>query len=217
MKLVIIRPQPGADATAARVEDAGHEALLIPLFAVEPVAWQLPDAKSYDGLLLTSANAVREAGPQLKAFAHLPVLAVGKVTATAAQQAGLQNLVAGNSGVESLLSDVSGKNLLWLTGEDHTTFQAPESVHVDTRVVYRSVASPVPGNFAAMVLQADHVLLHSARAAGHFASLIAAQGIEKAAVSIAALSDGIAEAAGKGWKSVHIASDPNDAALLSLL
>jgi len=59
MKLLVIRPQPGADATAARIVNAGHEALLMPIFAVEPVAWEAPSAADYDGILLTSANAVR--------------------------------------------------------------------------------------------------------------------------------------------------------------
>lgn len=216
MKLLVIRPQPGADATAARIKAAGHEPLVIPLFAVEGVAWEAP-AADYDGLILTSANAVRQVAPKLKAFAHLPVLAVGKVTAMAAEQAGLDIAVVGNSGAEDLLSGVADRKLLWLAGEDYTPVVAPPSLRVDVCIVYRSAALPVPAGFNDLVLQADHVLLHSVRAAEYFASLLLAQGIQKAAISIAALSAGVAEAAGDGWKSVHAAPEPNDAALLSLL
>lgn len=216
MKLLVIRPQPGADATAARISAAGHEPLLMPLFAVEAVAWDAP-ADDYDGLLLTSANAVRQAGPELKTLAHLPVLAVGKVTAMAAEQAGLHVAEVGNSGAEELLSGVADRKLLWLAGEDHTSFAAPPSVQIDVRIVYCSAALPVPESFDNLVSQADHVLLHSVRAAQRFASLVVAQGLEKATISIDVLSASIVEAAGDGWKSAHVASEPSDAALLSRL
>jgi uroporphyrinogen-III synthase len=217
MKLLVIRPQPGADATAARVEGAGHEPLLMPLFAVEPVAWTAPPLENYDALLLTSANAVRQAGEQLSALAQLPVLAVGKVTATAAERAGLNVTVMGEAGVDSLLQAAQNRRLLWLAGEDRTIPVAPDSVQIDTRVVYRSAALAKPANFGAVTLLADFVLLHSARAAARFSLLADKEAIDRRHISIAALSDGIAEAAGKGWKSVRIAAAPNDAALLSCL
>ena len=217
MKLLVIRPQPGADATAARVKAAGHEALMMPLFGVEPVAWDLPTADDYDSVLLTSANAVRQAGPQLAALTHLPVVAVGEVTARAARHAGLMVSHTGDAGAEALFSEVQDWRLLWLAGEDRTEIIAPESVRIEIRVVYRSAILPVATNFSEMTLAADYVLLHSARAAEHFASLVADQRFDKAAISIAALSGKIAVAAGDGWRSVHVAPQPNDAALLSCL
>jgi hypothetical protein len=42
-------------------------------------------------------------------------------------------------------------------------------------------------------------------------------GDRKPAISIAALSGNVARAAGEGWKSVRIAAQPSDAALLSCL
>jgi uroporphyrinogen-III synthase len=217
MKLLVIRPQPGADATAARIEAAGHQALVMPLFAVESVAWTAPSAADYNGILLTSSNAARSAGPQLARFAHLPVYAVGKVTAAAAAQMGLRVSHAGNADAETLLSGVVRMKLLWLAGEDHSDLVPPASVQVDTCIVYRSAALPVPAGFAGMVSSADYVMLHSARAAGHFASLARRKEIDSANISIAALSANIAEAAGIGWKSVRVATAPNDAALLSCL
>ena len=217
MKLLVIRPQPGADATAARVKAAGHEALMMPLFGVEPVAWDLPLAENYDSLLLTSANAVRQAGPQLGALAHLPVVAVGEVTAAAARIAGLIVSQTGDGGAEALLADLRDCRLLWLAGEDRTDIAVPASVRIEIRVVYRSAILPVATNFSEMTLAADYVLLHSARAAEHFASLTADQGFDKSAISIAALSEKIAVAAGDGWRSVRVAPQPNDAALLSCL
>jgi uroporphyrinogen-III synthase len=217
MKLLVVRPQPGADATAARITAAGHEPLLMPLFAVQPVNWDAPSAADYDGLLLTSANAVREAGTQLAFFAHLPVYAVGMVTAAAAEQAGLRVGHIGNNGADELLSERRNCRLLWLAGEDHSRFDIDASVEIDLRIVYRSAALPVPYNFREMTLQADHVLLHSARAADRFASVIGQQALDRADISIAALSEKIAIAAGEGWRSRRVATHPTDAALLSCL
>jgi uroporphyrinogen-III synthase len=217
MKLLIIRPQPGADATAARVKAAGHEALLMPLFEVQPVDWQAPSVVGHDGLLLTSANAVRQAGPQLTSFAHLPVLAVGKVTAGAALKAGLTVSQIGDAGVEALLSHAENHRLLWLAGEDQTDLIAPPTVEVDIRIVYRSAAVPAPDHFHPVISQADCILLHSVRAATYLSAILSDQHLEKAKLSIGALSEGIARAAGGGWKSVRVAPSPNDAALLSCL
>lgn len=217
MKLLVVRPQPGADATAARIGAAGHEPLLMPLFAVQPVSWDAPSADNYHGLLLTSANAVREAGPQLASFAHLSVYAVGKVTAAAAERAGHHVGHIGNGGADELLRDLRNCRLLWLAGEDHRKFGTDASVEIDLRIVYRSAALPVPHDFREMLLQADHVLLHSARAAERFATIVGEQGLDRADISIATLSEHIAIAASEGWKSLRIASEPTDAALLSCL
>ena len=184
---------------------------------MEPVAWAAPAADNFDALLFTSANAVRQAGEQLSAFAHLPVLAVGKVTAAAAAHAGLNVSVVGEAGISGLLQSVRHRRLLWLAGEDRSSPLVPVSMQIEARVVYRSAASPKPPNFSEAMLQADYVLLHSARAAVRFSLLADQQAIDRDHIRVAALSAAIAAAAGRGWKSVRVASAPNDAALLSCL
>lgn len=217
MKLLVIRPQPGADATASRIVKSGHEAMLMPLFAIEPVVWDAPSVQNYDAILLTSANAVREAGPQLAAFTDLPAYAVGKITANAAERAGLHVAYSGMAGATDLVNSLENIRLLWLAGEDHSAITAPPSVVIDVHIVYRSAALPVPSDFCAVLAQADYALLHSARAAGYFSELVFEHRLDRAAISIAALSKNIAIAAGDGWKSVQIAAEPSDSALLSCL
>ncbi|MBL0925608.1 MAG: uroporphyrinogen-III synthase [Sphingomonadaceae bacterium] len=217
MKLLILRPQPGADATAVRVRAAGHEPLLMPLFVVEPVDWTALSPGDYDKLLLTSANSVRHAGTDLAKYRDLPVLAVGQNTADAARGAGLSVEHIGNSGVDELLAKVDHCRLLWLTGEDRVEPQYDPSIRLDTHIVYRSTALPAPEAFEDFTRSADHVLLHSPRAARHFGFLLAERNLAKSAISIAALSPNIAQAAGHGWKSVFVASGPSDKALLSCL
>ncbi|HEY0629709.1 MAG TPA: uroporphyrinogen-III synthase, partial [Sphingomicrobium sp.] len=64
-KLLLLRPEPGLSASAERARALGLEVICRPLFEVEPVEWASPDPAAYDGLLLTSANAVRHGGPEL--------------------------------------------------------------------------------------------------------------------------------------------------------
>lgn len=220
MKLLVIRPQPGADATAARIRSAGHEPIVVPLFEVQPNAWDLPSANQCDALLLTSGNAVRSAGEGLDVLRGLPVFAVGSATAGAAHAAGLVTTAVGESGVADLLTIVQNgghRRLLWLAGEDRIAVSVPDGMTLELRIVYRSVALPAPDDFASDAHSADAILLHSPRAARHFALLCDDQAIDRADVTIAALSPAIAENAGQRWKALITAAEPNDAALLSQL
>lgn len=220
MKLLVVRPQPGADASAKRVREAGFEPLVMPLFAIEPVKWTVPDPAANDALLLTSGNAVRMAAVQLRDLAALPIYAVGTATADALTRAGLTATATGTSGVDKVLgmAEADGhRSLLWLAGEDRTATQPPHGMTLDVRTVYRSAAMAAPSGLAESIAATDAVLLHSARAASHFAHLCESLGIDRADIVIAALSAKIAEAAGTGWYAVVIAGQPNDTSLLSAL
>ena len=47
-RLLILRPEPGAGATVERARAFGLDALTVLLFKVEPVAWEAPEAGSFD-------------------------------------------------------------------------------------------------------------------------------------------------------------------------
>ena len=80
-RLLVLRPEPGASETVRRAHERGLDAVAIPLFEIETARWEVPEAGGFDGLLLTSANAVRHGGEQLQALRGLPVYAVGQATA----------------------------------------------------------------------------------------------------------------------------------------
>ncbi len=83
MKILVLRPQPGADETAARARDLGLEPVVAPLFTVRPLAWTAPDPAAFDAVMLTSASAARQASEGLAPFKQLPCYAVGEATAAA--------------------------------------------------------------------------------------------------------------------------------------
>ncbi len=217
MKLLIIRPQPGADATAKRVRDAGFEPIVMPLFAIEPLPYPPVAPENYDALLLTSGNAVRAASDALKHLSPLPFYTVGAATARALEKASLEPGFVGTEGINALLlkaQENGHRNLIWLAGEDYSEPTLPEEIKLDIRFVYRSVPVPTPPNFDKEVRQADAVMLHSSRAAEYFAGSCDRAGVARQDITIATFSKNIADSAGEGWADVIVAAAPNDAALL---
>jgi uroporphyrinogen-III synthase len=207
--LLILRPEPGAGATAKKAEARGLSPIIRSLFAVEARAWDAPDPARFDSVLITSANAVRHGGTAVGRFRHLPAFAVGAATAHAARDAGFANVVEG-SGTASdalrALGEAGHSQPIHLAGADRTAY--PElTFTVTTRVVYAATPIDVDlptGHYVALV--------HSVRAAARFAALCPSP----AHVDVIAISMLVADAARPGWRSVHIAADPADNAMLAL-
>ncbi len=218
MKLLVLRPQPGADATVKRAEALGIEAVAMPLFVIEPVLWDVPDPGKYDALIITSANTLVHAGHGLEQLQGLPVLAVGPATASQAKAAGFKVCVIGDSGVAHLIGlakKYGYRELLWLTGADHVEVAWPSAIQIDRVIVYCSVKITHPEGIAAVLGDPVITALHSPRAAKYFAEICDGNGIDKHQQSLAALSPAVAKAAGAGWSNVVTAEHPNDASLLS--
>ena len=207
--LLIVRPQPGADATAARVRALGFHPVIAPLFAIEPVAWTPPDPEHFDALLLTSANAVRHAGEVLSRYAALPTFAVGRATEGVANARGLRVVATGDSGVEAILPAIEAEGwtrVLHLAGRDHHPYPST-ALHITTCIVYAAVETA-----ATLPNPPCVALLHSERAATRLAHLAS----DRAAIAVVAISSDVAKAAGPGWRHVAIAPTPDDAAMLAL-
>ena len=208
-RLLVLRPEVSANATVARARAAGLEAIAIPLFEIEPVEWQAPDAGSFDGLLLTSANAVRSAGEQIDLLRGLRVYAVGDATAEAARGAGFDIAATGDSGIDRLLDSIEADlRMLHLCGAERREPRDARQA-ITPLTVYRSREidqpdlSPAPGQLA---------LIHSPRAGMRFAELVK----DRTTIAVAAISTAALEAVGEGWEMAEAADAPNDDALLAL-
>ena len=208
-RVLVLRPEPGASETVERARAFGLEAIRVPLFEIQPVEWTAPDPAAFDGLLLTSANALRFGSDELEKLRALPVYAVGEATAEAARKAGFIISATGDSGIVQLLGSISPNlRLVHLCGADRKT-AAGAAQAITAIVVYRAMEIDAPELASAAGTVA---LIHSPRAGRRFAELVARRG----AISIAAISPAAAEAAGVGWKSVAAAERPTDEALLAL-
>lgn len=215
--LVVVRPEPGLSETLIGARDRGLNAIAAPLFTIEPVAWDAPDAGAFDGLLIGSANAVRHGGAGLHRLSALPVHAVGERTAAAAREAGFRVASVGSGGLQQLLGSLSGPlRLLRLAGEERAALEPPPNLEIEDRVVYRACALDL-AEPAIDVLRAGAVaVLHSGAAARRLAEECERLAIDRRAVLLAALAPGIADAAGPGWRSVSVGATISDPALLAL-
>ena len=101
-KLLLLRPEPGLSASAARAARWGWTSSPARCSAIEPVEWEAPDPTEYDALLLTSANAVRQAGRLLQDFAGCRPTPSEMRPLKPRGTAGLQLAGVGRSDIEEL-------------------------------------------------------------------------------------------------------------------
>jgi uroporphyrinogen-III synthase len=156
----------------------------------------------------------------LESARDIPIYAVGSATASALAHLSLPVAATGSSGVEALVGVAAADGhtkLLWLAGEDHSAVPQIAGVHIDIAIVYRSAALETPAQFAAQVTICDAVILHSSRAAVHFAHLCDAGGLSRSKIALATFSNAIAASAGDGWAQIIVAASPNDAALMDAI
>jgi len=208
-RVLVLRPEPGAAATVKRARERALDAVAISLFEIEPVAWEAPEAGSFDGLLLTSANAVRHGGQGLASLRGLKVYAVGEATADAARNAGFDIAASGDAGVDRLLASIEPDlKLLHLCGRDRRD-TADVAQRISSIAVYQANAVQKPDLSTAV---GSVALIHSPRAGERFAELVG----DRSSIAIAAISPAAAEAVESGWQAVEASDEPSDDALLAL-
>src|ERR1700704_1777136 len=90
VRLLVTRPEPDAERTAAALRSRGHQVEIAALLRIESI----PDAElgpgPWSALVVTSANALRalESHPRRAELLGARVFAVGRSTAAAARAAG---------------------------------------------------------------------------------------------------------------------------------
>jgi uroporphyrinogen-III synthase len=197
----------------------GLQPIIAPIFTLEALAWEPPPASEFDAVLITSANAARLGGPGLGGFLHLPCHAVGEAAAQAAEEAGFENIRTGPSDGTALLRMMIEEGLssaFHPHGRDHIPLHHPHLGIVSRAVYVAEAADALPEQAVSGLRREALVLLHSPRAASHFARLLEASGLSKAQVDLALISEQAAMAAGADWRSVSVAPAPRDHALLEL-
>jgi uroporphyrinogen-III synthase len=239
MAVLVTRPQPDDETTAAALRARGFEVLLAPMLRFEPVAFHDDEEARYGAVIVTSSNALRGIAPHLKAsrLLELPLFTVGEHTAEAARRAGFNKVIsaAGDAASlrDSVLAAVKTKELkktgtlLYLAGADLARDLAGElgerGFTVVTQTTYRMV--PVPSlprdacdAFAANRIEA--VLHYSRRSARAFLDAARAGGVEISALAIpqCCISAGVASVVrDAGATQVMAATSPDENALFETL
>jgi uroporphyrinogen-III synthase len=175
MRLLVTRPEPDNERTAAALRAQGHEVLLGPLLRIETI----PDAElgtgPFAGILLTSANGARAiaAHRRFGELTALPVIAVGRTSADAARNVGFAQVASADGDARDLLQLAGARfsgsplPLLYLAGEDRSRELGGElsGLAVRTVVVYRATKAASFPSAARVALEAGRIdaVLHFSR------------------------------------------------------
>ena len=233
MRLLLTRPDPDAQRTAAALRAQGHDVVTAPLLRIEPAA----DAKIGEGpwaaILITSANAahVISAHARISHLRALPVFAVGRRSAQAMGAAGFADVTSADGDASDLARLVAARlqpaaPLLYLAGEDRSGDLAGDlrarGFAVETTMIYRAVAATGLPAAAAEALASgiDGVLHFSRRSAGAYVDAARAAGVLANALKpvhfcvSAQVAEPLAQA---GAADIRVAERPNEAVLLALI
>jgi len=236
MAVLVTRPHPDSETTAASLRAKGYDVVLAPLLRFEPVACSGLEAE-YGAVIVTSANALRAVEGQLgESLLKRPLFAVGETTAAAASKAGFGKVTAAKSDAAELrdlvLAGVKKRQfrrsdaLLYLAGADLSRDLASElgagGLNVVMATTYRMAAlSHLPREvceaFAANTIQA--VLHYSQRSARAFLDASRAEGVEISALAVphCCLSPNIAAILHEAGAQVFSAASADEKALFAAL
>lgn len=239
MAILVTRPHPDNEATAAALRARGYDVLLAPVLKFEPVPFHDDSEARYSAVIVTSANAIRAIAPQLPELGllKLPVFAVGEHTASAARDAGFAEAIVAGGDAAALRDRVRQRardkmlkkksTLLYLAGADLSRDLAgelgAEGFCVVTRTTYRMapvkhLPRDVCDAFAGHAIQA--VLHYSWRSARAFLEAARSEGVEISALAIpqCCLSETVAGVLREaGAAQVAVAASPDENALFGTL
>ena len=234
MRLLLTRPEPDVQRTAAALRARGHSVIVASLLRVEAIADAALGPGPWAAILITSANAARAivGHRRLAELTGLPVLAVGERSAQAMRSAGFAEVTSADGDVDDLVAAVAAHlkppaQLLYLAGQDRAGDLAAvlreKNFAVDTVVVYRAVvAETLPAEAAAALAgKLDGVLHFSRRSAEAFLAAASNSGVRNAALTDPVhfcLSPQVAEPLVRaGAHHIRIAPQPHEAALVGLV
>ncbi len=208
MRILVTRPEQSAVRTGERLKVLGHEAIYLPLFEAEHDAEAVARARACRdeaAILVTSAEAIRALGCAGQ-LSNIPVFAVGKTTAKAAEDAGFTRVETANGDgaalAEILRERFAGETkpkLLYLAGEPRSPRLEQELAvarfSLKVLVCYRMRPLDLTGDILQTAFQQkpDTVLLYSAETARRFFKLAESFLKERQDIQILCLSAAIAE------------------------
>jgi uroporphyrinogen-III synthase len=234
VRVLLTRPQPDGERTAAALRARGHTVVLAPLLRIEPLADAPLDGAPWTAILVTSANAAAAIGGHARVteLRALPVLTVGARSAQEMRAAGFKDVSSADGDAQALAALAlarlpRGVSLLYLAGVDRSGDLAaalsPHGFRVNTAAIYRAVATDaLPAAAADALAEGVGGVLHfSRRSAQTFVDTAQRAGLGAKAFAGPAhfcLSAQVAQPLQlAGAAGIHIAATPREDALLALV
>jgi uroporphyrinogen-III synthase len=172
VRIVVTRPTGQEEELARGIEALGHEAVLCPLLAVEPLGNEPIDVSGYDWVIVTSVNGARELRRRMSGSPRR-FAAIGPATAEALGGADLVPAVSTQEGLLAELPRPAGR-VLFAAAEGARTLLVEELDATFLPLYRTNELSP------AVAPDGDLVVLASASAARAWAAL----GVAVPAISI---------------------------------
>ena len=230
MKMLVTRPEPDAQATLARLNALGIDAVAAPLMLRQTLETSLPPPDGFTAMVVTSANAIRALADRgvLEQYRHLPVFAVGDHTAREANEAGFVRVSSAAGAFQDLVNAMTIARMrgpiFYPTGKhqsaDLAKALAPLGVMVATSKIYDMVAvEALPqAILAELGGEIGAVLAYSRRSAEIFATLAAALPRDRRTkLAMLCLSEAVAEPLLEArFSRIGLADRPDEDAMMSL-
>jgi uroporphyrinogen-III synthase len=232
MRVLITRPEPDNQRSAAALEALGHVPLLARLTQIRPCN-PVFRTGSFEALVATSAHALTCLPPEWRSalINAAPIYVVGDRTALAASEAGFEDVRTGPgdaTGLVALLLEQlkPRSHVLYLAGEPRKAgleqLLAEANHAVETVIVYRAEPYAVPP--VALIDALDGMplaVLHFSRASAESFATLASRANRTSQARVAwhfcLSADVAAGLAGLQTDVVVVAAKPNEATLLEAL
>ena len=125
MRVLVTRPLPAAERTAAALRARGHQPILCPVLCLADLPADI-DPTAFAAIAVTSANAVDALSryPAIAALTDLPLYAVGDKSAQRARAAGFKKVQSAAGSVDDLCRliaaswDAAAGELLYAAARD---------------------------------------------------------------------------------------------------
>jgi len=233
MRVLVTRPRPDADTTAALLRARGHVPLVVPLLEIVPLAPGQPfGIRDVQAFLVTSANGARVLAAATPARS-VRVFAVGAASAETARAVGFDHVESADGDVETLAALVtaclvpSGGRLIHAAGSvsagDLGGTLEKAGFDVEKKALYRAETPEVlPAALESLLRDGgiDAALFYSPRTARTFADLVNRAGLVEKLSDIDAFC--LSRAVADGLESlpfsdVQVSYTPEQVQLLELL
>lgn len=227
--VLVTRPLPQAEATAARLSRLGYDPILSPMLRIEAV--DPPPALALTGtqaILATSANGV-EALARLTGERALPIYTVGDRTADRAREVGFGQVLSAGGDADALAALVlrhanpGGGTILHVRGEHVASSPLPalaaNGFETVEAILYRAVAARRLTPEAAQALGSGRtaaILVYSARTAEALAGCLDGMPLDR--IAVLGISDvALAPLARLQFRQASAAHAPTETALFEAL
>ncbi len=226
MRVLLTRSAENCRKSAARLGNAGHAGVILPMLEYVPTGENFPEG-NFDAVVLTSAAAVVCIDQPEAGLLAIAAYCVGETTAIAAREAGFLNVIAGPGDASELARLIAGSGAggkLLYPAPLHKAFDFAAALsgwQVCEFALYEArLIDPGKTELETALRQSDAVFLYSPRMAAHLSEIASAHSLVEllGGLTLVAISEKTAHALRAPANGrILVASHPSEASMIGLL